>query len=240
MIQSFGSNLTNEQVKIMQIRDLTNGMNITIVANISGEQLQFDSVVEEVHPKKRLVLCSPVFHNGKVISFQAKGLVIDILAAPEEDKPILFKNASITVMKKKDGSFCYNLDCQTEGKAFNRRKYFRCYVGVHSSVRFGPNRSTHSIVIKDVSAEGFAFVCDNDVTFQKEQVVHSVLNDYMAELAENFSFHLYGIIVRSYPLDETRTVYGCRLNTKVPGLEHYIMKKERLRLKKRHGSMGLH
>lgn len=223
----------------MQIQELTPGLNITIIANIGGEQLQFDSTIEEVFHRKRLVLASPVFHDGKVISFKAKGLVVDVMAAPEEEKPFLFKNVTITVMKKQDGSLCYNLDTQAPGKPFNRRKYFRCYVGIHTSVRFGPNRLTHSAVIKDVSAEGFAFVCDNDVTFQKDQVIHSVLNDYLDELAENFSFHLYGIIVRSYPLDEKRMVYGCRLNNRVPGLEGYIMKKERLRLKKSHSLMHL-
>ena len=99
------------------------------------------------------------------------------------------------------------------------------------SVQFGANHSVHDAVIKDISIDGFSFVCSNDITFELDRVVHVLLNDYIDEIAENFSFHLYGIIVRSYALDENRTVYGCKLNNKVIGLDKYITKKERIRIK---------
>jgi len=62
------------------------------------------------------------------------------------------------------------------------------------------------------------------------------MNDYIADLAENFSFHLYGIVVRKQDLDDHRVVYGCKLNTPVKGLEVYIVKKERIRLMHERGS----
>lgn len=111
----------------------------------------------------------------------------------------------------------------------------RCYVGISTSIMYGANRSPHEIVIKDVSADGFSFVCGSDVEFDSEHLVHVVLNDYPEELAENFSFHLYGFIVRSYEVEGGRTVYGCRLNNRVAGLEAYIMKKDRIRIQKTGG-----
>lgn len=221
----------------MRIEEVTPGLSIEIVANFGEEQLMFDSHIEEVYPRKHLVLAAPVLQNDKVISFRAKGLIVDVLVTLEDDKPQLFKNVTISVLKKPDGTFCYNLATAALSKPYNRRRNFRCYVGAASSVQFGPNHRTHEAVIKDISASGFSFVCNNDVSFDKDQLVHTVLNDYLEELAENFSFHLYGIIVRSYPLDDMRTVYGCRLNKKVSGLDAYIMKKERLRLKRLSGTI---
>ena len=61
------------------------------------------------------------------------------------------------------------------------------------------------------------------------------MNDYVEETAERFSFNLYGLIVRSYELDPHRTVYGCKLNNPIPGLEKYLMTKERIRMKHAHG-----
>lgn len=224
----------------MRIEELTPGLNIELVANIGGEQLIFDSRIENVYPRKHLVLAAPVLQDNRVISFRAKGLIVDVLVTLEDDKPQLFKNVTVTVMKKPDGTFCYNLATAAMSKTYNRRHNFRCYVGAATSVQFGSNHRSHEAVIKDISANGFSFVCGNDITFGKDQLVHTVLNDYLEELAENFSFHLYGIIVRSYPLDDMRTVYGCRLNKKVTGLDAYIMKKERLRLKRLSGTINFY
>ena len=46
---------------------------------------------------------------------------------------------------------------------------------------------------------------------------------------------MYGLLTRTQELENGKILYGCRLNNPVPGLEAYIMKKERLRLKKSNG-----
>lgn len=63
------------------------------------------------------------------------------------------------------------------------------------------------------------------------QVIHTVLNDRIDEIAKNYTFQLYGLIVRKVELENGRVIYGCKLNNPVPGLENYIMIKERIRIR---------
>ena len=214
----------------MNITEIASGTNIKLIAKIQNETIEFDSVIDEVIPNKRIVLASAVYRNDKLITFRGKGLIVDVLVSPTDDKPYLFKNVTLNLMKKSDNTYWYNLVTNAAGKPQNRRRSFRCYVGAASTMQLGSNRSTEDIVIRDVSIDGFSFVCSNELDIPNEKVVHTVLNDYIPELAENFSFHMYGIIVRKQDLDEHRVIYGCRLNSPVKGLEVYIVKKERVRL----------
>ena len=70
-------------------------------------------------------------------------------------------------------------------------------------------------------------VSKEDLKLEVNQTVHAVLNDHMDETAENFNFHLYGLVARIQELENGLFLYGCRLNNPVPGLEQYIIKKER-------------
>lgn len=218
----------------MRIEELTPGTPITILASINNQQAQFESRILEVNPKKRIVLAESVFIDDKVVTFRAKALIVNIVISNENDSPQIFKNVMVQLVKHKK-EICYNLVTIAESKPYNRRESFRCYVGITSSAQIGANRTTYDIIIKDVSITGFSFVCSNELKLENHQIVHTVLKDYLEELAEDFSFHLYGIVVRSYPLDNNRLIYGCRLNSRVFGLESYITKKERLRIKRMNG-----
>jgi len=219
----------------MLITDLQPGLAITLIVQINSERMEFESEILEVIPRKRIVLAKPVYQNDKVISFRAKNLIVDILVTFTDEKPQIFKNVTVSLVKKADDSIYYNLQSIAESRVYNRRNHFRCYIGISVNIQYGANRSTCPAILKDISAEGFGFVCSNENEFYMEQVVHTVFKDYIEELNENFVFHIYGIITRAVPLDENRTIYGCRLNNKVPGLETYIMKKDRLRIFKSGG-----
>lgn len=219
----------------MRIEEITPGTAITFLINIGGERLSFDSTIQEVYPKKHLVLAGAVYRDQKVLSFRGKNIIVNLLVSPSDDKPQLFKNVSVTTMKKADQTFCYNLSTLAESKPYNRRECYRCFIGAHTVIRCGPNKTTHDAVIRDVSITGFSVTCDNDIEIPPNQVIHTVLNDYIEELAENFSFQLYGIVVRIQELENGKIVYGCRLNNRVIGLENYIMKKERIRIRQNSG-----
>lgn len=221
----------------MFIDEISLGQKIDLEANIGTEQIKFETTVTESFAKKHMILADPVYKNEKVITFRAKGLIVNLSVSPDDSAPVVFKNVTVNLMKKTDDSLCYAITSIAEGKAINRRESFRCYVGISSAVQAGGNRAAHDAIIKDVSVTGFAVTCnDPEVEFRENQVLHVVLNDYLEELAENFSFQMYGIIVRIQELDNGRKIYGCKLNNKVPGLETYIFKKERLRLKKQNGN----
>ncbi len=221
----------------MKIEELAPGQAITLLARIGEEKLQFTSSVLEILPRKHVALAEPIFHEDRVLSFRGKNLIVDMLVVFEDEKPQLFKNVSIELFRREDDSIVYQISSLAESKVYNRRGSFRCYVGLEAVIQAGPGKAAHDAILKDVSADGFSIVCSSSLQFCQDQLIHTVLNDYLDELAETFSFRMQGLVVRSQSLDDDRSLYGCRLNSRVPGLEAYIVKKERLRLKRLAGSL---
>lgn len=219
----------------MRIEELTAEQSITLLVKLNGEQLTFDTKIQEVYPKKRLVLAAPIYQNEKVISFRAKNIVVDLLVNMSDMPPALFKNITITLMKKPDGSLCYRLDTIAESKGYNRRQNFRCFIGRQIAMQCGLNHSTCHAILRDISVSGFAVVCDSTTKLNDNRIIHVLFDDYLEETEQKFLFHLYGIIVRTQELQNGRILYGCRLNNRVIGIENYIMTKERIRLRKTNG-----
>ena len=217
----------------MQIDDLTAGLSLTFMIHLNTEHLEFNSRILEVYPRRHTLLAEGVFTDGKIISFRGKGLVVDLIVTLPEEKPQLFKNVATTVVKRADGTLCYTVSSVAGSKTYNRRQSFRCYVGIETALQCGLNHSAHDAIIKDISYNGFSVVSKEDLHLEINQIVHAVLNDRMDETAENFNFHLYGLVTRIQELENGLFLYGCRLNNPVPGLEQYIIKKERAVLQKR-------
>lgn len=216
----------------MRIEELRPGQELTLFVSVNNNSLVFTSRVQEINPKRHMIFADAVFQNGKPISFRGKGVILNVLAAINDEKPHLFKNVSNTLLRRSDGTLCYSFTTIAESVAYNRRENFRCYVGIETSVQVGTNRAAYEAIIRDVSSNGFAVVCDNDVKFPAGSLVHVVLNDQIDGFGEKYYFHLYGLVARIQELENGRTVYGCRLNNHVAGLDAYLMKKERNRLKK--------
>ena len=220
----------------MQIDDLTAGLSLNFLIHLNTEQLQFESKILEVYPRRHTLLAEGVFTDDKIISFRGKGLVVDLIVTFPEEKPQLFKNVTTNVVKRADGTLCYTVFSVAGSKTYNRRQSYRCYVGIETAVQCGLNRAAHDVIIKDISYNGFSVVSKEDLKLEVNQTVHAVLNDHMDETAENFNFHLYGLVARIQELENGLFLYGCRLNNPVPGLEQYIIKKERAVLRKRQSS----
>ncbi len=219
----------------MRIEELTAEQSVTFLANLNGEQLTIETTLKEVSPKKSLVLPAPIYQADRVISFRAKNLIVDLLVNMNDVQPALFKNVTVTLMKKSDGSLCYRLETIAESKSYNRRQNFRCFIGTEITMQCGMNHSTCDAILRDISYNGFAVVCTPKFPLETNQLIHVLYNDYVEETNQKFLFHLYGIIVRIQELENGRILYGCRLNKHVNGLDAYIMIKERLRLKKAAG-----
>ena len=196
----------------MQIDDLTAGLSLSFLINLNTEQLQFESKILEVYPRRHTLLAQGVFTDDKIISFRGKGLVVDLIVTLPEDKPQLFKNVTTNVVKLSDGTLCYTVSSIAGSKTYNRRQSYRCYVGIETAVQCGLNRAAHDAIIKDISYNGFSVVSKEDLKLEVNQTVHAVLNDHMDETAENFNFHLYGLVARIQELENGLFLYGCRLD----------------------------
>lgn len=219
----------------MRIDEIKEGQKLTLLVSVNNENLTFETIAEQSMIGKNMVLAKTLSVNGKFLTFKGNNITVDLVITPEEDLPQIFKNVSIALVKKFDGTISYSITSIAQSKTYNRRENFRCFVGVHTSVQKMLNTVPYDAVIRDVSIGGFAVVVPSELEFNNDQVVHVVLNDYIEETCEKFSFHLYGMVVRSETLDRGRTLYGCKFTKPVHGIENYIMKKERLRLKKNGG-----
>ncbi len=219
----------------MRIDEVKADQTVTLLVNVNGEQLTFDTVVEQVTPGKGTILLKTLFVEGKVVTFRGNNLTVDLLVKPQDDVPQIFKQVTIALVKKFDGTLSYSVTSVVSSKVYNRRESFRCFVGIPTSVQKMLNTVPYDAVIKDISVGGFSLVVPDELKFENEQIIHVVLNDFIEELSETYSFHLYGLVVRSEPLDKGRILYGCKFNKKIAGIENYIMKKERVRLKKNNG-----
>lgn len=220
----------------MKLEQLTAGTSISLIIHINEETLTFSSAIQELYPKKRFLLADPVFQNDKIVTFKMENIRVDMLVTANDEKPQLFENVQITAMKKPDNSFCYTIVTPTDGKPVNRRTNFRCYVGNRTTIKRGMEQEQFDAILRDVSTTGFSITTDSDIGFETGQIIHALLEDYIEELDENFSFHLYGMIVRTQKLENGKIVYGCRLSTHIGGLENYVTKKQRVQLRKNGGT----
>ena len=168
----------------MRIEELHPGQELTLFVSVNKNSLVFTSKVQEINRRRHMVFADAVFQNGKPISFRGKGVILNVLAATGDDKPHLFKNVSNTLLRRSDGTLCYSLTTIAESVAYNRRENFRCYVGIETSIRVGTNRAAYEAIIRDVSSNGFAVVCDNDVKFPTGSLIHVVLKDKIGGFGE--------------------------------------------------------
>ena len=219
----------------MRIEELIPGMAITFYVDVNGRQLTFDSKITEIHPLRHLVLAQAVHRNDKIVSFRGQNVIVDLVVNTGEEKPHIFKNIEVHTLKKSNGTFCYNLVTEEESKPYNRRDSYRCYVDIPSDFQVTLNHAPMSVILRDVSINGFSFICERDFGLQIDHLVHINLHDRLEETLETYDFALCGLISRIQKLKGEKILYGCRLNTPIPGLEGYIMKKERLRLRKTNG-----
>lgn len=217
----------------MNIEELIAGQNITIQVIVNGEQLELPTTVLEVLPKKHSILAAPIMKGDKVLSFRGEGILTHLIVAYANEKPQIFYNIVIRTMKLPDNTFSYLITTPAPSRTFNRRNAYRCFVGIPSTILVGLNRTAEETIIKDVSLTGFSFVVPSGQTsYTVGSTVHTVLSDFVDERKENYSFHLYGVIVRVSETENNKVMYGCRLVSKVAGLDRYIVVKERLQLSK--------
>lgn len=221
----------------MKITELTAGQTITILVITGDEQFEFECSIENVNPKKHMIYTTPIMKNGKVLSFKGPLIQTHILVQLPDLLPIIYRNAIISPMRKKDG-ICYGIVATGEGLTYNRRHSFRCFVELHSVLKLSSSHVTYDIILRDVSMTGFSFVfLSSEDKCEMGQLAHIVLNDYIQELFENYNFHLYGIVCRINELENGKVIYGCRLTDRIRGLDQYIAKKERIRIQNQRGKL---
>ncbi len=222
----------------MLITDIKPGSKIVIIARTPDNQLEFKTTTGDIYAERNMILAELIKQDEKLLTFKGHNVITDVMVPLENANPQVFLNVEINLIRKADGSIWYSLRTIAGSKSFNRRASFRCVVGTPTTIQLGLNKQTYEGYMKDVSNTGFGFVCDDTVPIEMEQVIYTNLNDYIERLDESFSFRLSGIVVNIVPMEKNRIKVGCRFNKDVPGIDKYIVTKERMRLKNTKGKAG--
>lgn len=222
----------------MLITEIQPGSKIVIIARTPDNQMEFKTTTGDVYADKSIILAELIKQDEKLLTFKGHNVITDVMLPLENANPQVFVNVEINLIKKSDGSIWYALRTIAGSKTFNRRASFRCVVGTPTNIQLGLNKQPYEGYMKDVSNTGFGFVCDDTVPVEMDQVVYANLEDYIERLDENFSFRLSGIVVNIVPMEKNRIKVGCRFNKDVPGIDKYIVTKERMRLKNTKGKAG--
>lgn len=218
----------------MRIEEIEAGCNVSFYVKIGDQQMTFESKILDVNPKKHLILSEAIIRDGKVLAFKGNAISVDMVVSVGDGKPFYFENIGVEPLRLADNTFVYNLSCTKEGIPYNRRGSYRCFIGNPVYLRNSREMKEYAVILRDVSVTGFSVTCDATVelNLSPNQMVHVLLEDYLEELDQNFSFHLYGLMVRKQELENGKVLYGFKLNTSVTGLDNYLTQKERLHIKK--------
>ena len=216
----------------MYLNDLHPEQLVTILAYVGSEHMEFNTMVEETGASKGIIHLAPILRNEKPVSFSGKSIQTHLLAFFDEQIPHVFRNVHLTLTRRDRESVWYTVTASAASVPYNRRRYYRCYIGLDSVVRIGAHRAAHNAIIKDLSIGGFGFVVSPDVECSIGEMVHFSLSERIPEVSKVFSFSIYGIIVNKRELENGNIVCGCRMTSNPANIDSYIATKERLRLQK--------
>ncbi|MCR5799751.1 MAG: PilZ domain-containing protein [Lachnospiraceae bacterium] len=213
----------------MVISDIKPGTPVQIIAARGVRTMQFDTTVIEVNEEELRIKIEPVYQDDKLVGFDINGVVLGLYVASKEDNRVYqFSNVSIRSYKMSDGTIFQEVTCrQKEARITNRRGAHRVWVGTVGNVLLGDNVHEHAVTVKDISATGIAFVCDDatEVTMGMPIVISFTDETNMR------SFKLTATVVRHAEAGHRRIVYGCKFKEESDLIAKYVNIKQRDNMK---------
>ena len=210
----------------MFISEIPVGAGLRLTVGIGLQTIEFATKVAEVYDE--CIYAEPILQNSKMLGFGSKGLVLTmIITASDEGKAWQFSNIKVRNVKKHDGGLFHEITCKTEGKPINRRGAVRVWIGEPGMASVGISRDVFDVIVKDISVNGIAFICDNNIEISAGSVVNVTFKDPTS----NTRFEISSIVVRSEEMEKNRTLYGCKLNQENTAISRYVNEKQREKLK---------
>lgn len=206
----------------MQIDGLVKGGIIELEVKYNGRTITFRSTIEFIIENS--VLIKPITVNEQTVGFSEKCTINFVYIL--DGKIYLWENTIVKYVKY-EGLLFHKIELTGSGKPFNRRNYYRIYIGedmpLYINTANGP--TAISVLVKDLSESGVAFITKEE--FDLERTIRLKLKDNSAII------NLSGVIVRKEFLTNLNSyLYGCKFNDKNIKLGKYIAKRQGEQLKK--------
>jgi len=206
----------------LQIDDIVVGGDVEIEVIMANKAINFKSRVALI--LKNSILIDSIKFNDQTIGFSNKYQLNFLYKV--DGKLYKWENCSIKLVRY-DGGIYHKVDITGEGRPYNRRDFFRLYIGEKMLIYINTasGASAMSVLIKDISESGVGFITreelDIDRTIRlKLKFANQIIN-------------LPGVIVRKEYLENLNSyLYGCKFTEKSNLLGKYIAKRQNDMLKK--------
>lgn len=207
----------------MHIDEIAVGGSIEIEVVLTGKALNFKS--EVVLIKHHSILINSIKFNDQTVGFSDK-YKINFLYK-HEGKLYKWENVSIKLVRY-DGGIYHKIDLAGEGQPYNRREYFRLYIGEEMPIYINTasGATALSVLVKDISESGVGFITKEDIDVDRTIRLKLKSNNSIISLS--------GVIVRKEYLENIKSnLYGCKFYEKNNALGQYIAKRQNELIKKR-------
>ena len=211
----------------MQISDITQGKAVQIVAARGVRTMEFSTNVIETDGLT--IKIEPIYLDNKLIGFDNDSIILSMYVVSDEDNRVyVYTGVKIRSYKVSDGTVYQTVECRNaEGRVTNRRGAHRVWIGVTGSLMVGDSKHERPVTIKDISATGIAFTCDDmtDVTMGMPITLS------FTDEENHKSFRLMATVVRSDNSGYKRMIYGCKFKEESNIISQYVNEKQRQNLK---------
>ncbi len=179
------------------------GMSLTIKATRDDAVADFDTTLVEIVGD--CLLCEPIMHEGRAVSFKVPGLKTELnFFDKKAGKMYCWKDLDIKLGYYKKKTLCQLIYLTSEPIVVNRRNNYRQYIGLPGKVVYFRSAPVE-VVIRDVSNNGIGFIMDQQAEFKVGKTVSVSFNDEDGR----YRFDLKCQVVRERECDNGRFEYGC-------------------------------
>ena len=199
---------------------LSKGMSLTLKVKRDDAVADFDTTLIEIVGD--CLLCDPVTHEGKAVSFQAPGLKTEMHVFDKNaGKMYCWKDIVVKLGYYKKKTLCQLIYVKSDPIVINRRSNYRQYVGLTGKVVYFRSPPVE-VLIRDVSNNGVGFLMDKQAEFKIGKTVNVSFNDEDGK----FRFDLKCQVVRERECDNGRFEYGCLVPDPPYTLGAYVAHKQ--------------
>jgi len=210
-------------VFLLQISEITVGGSVEIEVIMANKTINFKSKVAFI--KNNTIFIESIKFNDRTVGFSDK-FKLNFLYKKDE-KLYKWEYASVKLIKYNGGIY-HKVNIIGEGMPYNRRDYFRLYIGEEMPIFINSaNGATAlTVLVKDISESGVDFISKEDIDVNR--TIRLKLKN------NNTIINLNGIIVRrEYNANLQSFVYGCKFYEKSNDLGKYIAKRQSEMIRKR-------
>ena len=206
---------------------LPEDMKVNNRVSVVVESLEFESEILII--KEEYILLKLIVIDDKILNFP-QDVKVNFVYYGEADKLYIWDDVVITPVKYKDGNKYHKLNKPVEeGKKYNRRSNYRLYIGeeMYIDILRGTERVRNRVMIKDVSATGFAFLFNEEY-----EIGNKVTLNFTSKSGKRLE--LPSKIVRKQFMENINTnLYGCEYNEPSDIMRKMINEQQQQDIKKR-------